>query len=112
MLSRVVIVHMFCLSLIAISSLNAAGQLQVMPLTVIDVLTRSSSPLDAVCAYNGGGILAAEANRRPSQVLLEIMSAECLAILGAQPALGRLLTDDEAPAARSGLPVVLIGNAF
>lgn len=98
--------------LIAISTVNKNNQLSLTPQAIVALLERDPGPLQDMCAYNGGGVLAAVANQRPSQMLIELMSARCLHLFGVTPVIGRLFTEEEAPQSKPGAAVTVIGYRY
>ncbi|MFN8060436.1 MAG: ADOP family duplicated permease [Vicinamibacterales bacterium] len=98
--------------LIGISGRGLHGEHRLTLITAIAELERGESPFREVCGYNGGVVIAVEANRRPTQASGAMVTGRCFETFGVTPALGRPITGDDAPLTRSGRPVVVISHRF
>ena len=98
--------------LIGVSGRDALDQPRLTPISVVDELTREEGPLQDICAYNGGVVLAVEANGAPTQAIGAFVSGACFATFGVTPFLGRPIVEDDAPVVRPGNHVAVIGHRF
>jgi predicted permease len=99
-------------SLVGIKAVNARGQMRPTLVPSVDRLDADRIGIDDLCAYNGGAIIAVEANGTPSQAVVDFVTDRCLATLSVQPILGRGFTRDEARPPGRRANVVLIGYRF
>jgi predicted permease len=98
-------------SLVSITSRNARGAQRYLPIAIVDQLARNG-PLQPVCGYNGGFVIAVEANGAPAQALAAFVTGQCFNAFGVLPLLGRPLTDEDAPLSKPGNKVALISHRF
>lgn len=94
--------------LVAISLVDKRGRASQMPLTTAHEIARRPS-FEAVCAYTGGGLIQTEiADRGVVMRTIEVVTPRYFEMLGVQPALGRLLSNEDVTPAVPA-PVVMIG---
>jgi predicted permease len=94
--------------LMRFSAVDPKGNHQLMPLSWVDELERSSNAFDAMAGHTGPMTLVAELPHGTVGVAAETVTGGFFDMLGVRPHLGRLLTkaDDTQPAGVA-LPVVL-----
>ena len=97
--------------LISVSGRNTGGQLRITPIPAVDALAHDG-PLQDVCGYNGGFIVAVEANGVSTETLGTMVTGRCFTTFGVTPILGRPIVDEDAPLYRPGNRVVVIGHRF
>ncbi|MEO8680535.1 MAG: ADOP family duplicated permease [Vicinamibacterales bacterium] len=95
--------------LIAIAPRTSRGLPRSTPVAAVDELSRNG-PLDNVCGYLGGVVLPVLANEQPVQTLTTFVTGQCFAAFGVTPALGRAITDADAPIYSPGARVALISH--
>jgi hypothetical protein len=98
--------------LIGVSGRGPAGQFRLTLILAIDQLTRTEGPLQHVCAYNGGGVIAFEANGIPSQAIVALVTGQCFEAFGVAPILGRPIVNADAPLLGKAEHVAVIGHRF
>jgi predicted permease len=96
--------------LIGISGRGPEGQLRLTPIPALDEL--ADGPLQPLCGYNGGVVLAVEADGAPTQAVGALMTSECLSVFRVVPILGRPLHHADTPLHAPGNRVALISHAF
>jgi len=95
--------------LYSLSSYNDRGEKRYVPMpTVIDL--NREGPFIEACGYNGGGILAMEANGIPTQGIVAFVTGRCFSVFGVRPVLGRGIVDEDAPVMTPGAKVVVISD--
>ncbi|MFN2447153.1 MAG: ABC transporter permease [Vicinamibacterales bacterium] len=98
--------------LIGVSSRNAQDQPRLTLIPAVDELIREGGPLRNVCGYNGGVVIAVEANAAPTQALGAFVTGECFNTFGVTPILGRPILHEDAPLFTPGSRVAVIGHRF
>lgn len=83
-----------------------------LPITISDSIVGAGLPVREVCAYNRGTSYAARIGTALVQVRATFIDSVCLSTFGVTPVLGRAFTTDEAPLARAGSPIALLGHGF
>lgn len=97
--------------LIGVSGRGSRGEPRRTPIPAVDQL--ANGPLQPLCGYNGGVVLAVEAGGAPTQAIGAFMTARCLSVFGVVPMLGRPFLEEETPTDRPGNHrVALISHAF
>jgi predicted permease len=97
--------------LVSVSARNDKNQLRLTPIPAVEELRRDG-PLQPVCGYNGGVVLAVEVAGTPTQATGALVTGQCLSTFGIEPVLGRAITDDDAPLHRAGNRVAMISHRF
>jgi predicted permease len=97
--------------LISVSGRNTKDQLRLTPIPAVGDLS-GDGPLQHVCGYNGGVVLAVEAGGTPTQSIGALVTGQCFTAFGVAPILGRPILDDDAPLNRPGNRVAVIGHRF
>jgi predicted permease len=97
--------------LIGVAGRNDRGQSRSTPIAAVDEIARDG-PLDDVCGYNGGFLIAVEAGGAPAQAIAANVTGRCFATFGVAPLLGRPIVDADAPLSRPGNRVAVIGHRF
>src|SRR5688500_18695186 len=77
------------------------------PLPAIDKLREAGLPADGWCAYNST-LDALESGGLVMESRGELLSGDCVQVIGLTPVIGRWFTADEAPLNGSGKPVMVI----
>jgi len=95
--------------LIAIAPRTSRGLPRSTPVAAVDEISRNG-PLDNVCGYLGGVVLPVLADDLPVQTLTTFVTGQCVAAFGVTPALGRAITDADAPIYGPGARVALISH--
>lgn len=95
--------------LIGVSGRNDRGQSRLTLIPAVGDLAREGPLLD-VCGYNGGGVLAFEANKVATQAVVALVTGQCFKTLGVAPILGRTIVDEDAPLMAAGNRVAVIGH--
>jgi predicted permease len=98
--------------LIGVSGRGPAGEFRLTLIPAVDELTRNEGPLQHVCAYNGGVVLAVEANGIPSQAIGALVTGQCFEAFGVAPILGRPIVNADAPLLGKAEPVAVISHRF
>lgn len=98
--------------LIGVSNRNAQDQVRLTLIPVVTELQKGDGPLHDVCAYNGGGVFAADVKGTPTQAVIALVTGQCFNTFGVGPLLGRAIADDDAPIGRRGNLVTVIGHRF
>lgn len=98
--------------LIGVSGRSAHEQLRLTPIPAVGELSTADGPLQPVCGYNGGGVLAIDVDGAATQGVFAFVTGQCFATFGIQPYLGRLIGDDDAPLMSRGKAVAVIGHRF
>lgn len=93
--------------LVAVSTLDKDGRSRNTPLPAIERLQAADLVATGWCAYNST-MDAVAAGDRLVDAYGELLTGDCLSVIGIAPAMGRWFTADEAPLRGSGLPVVVI----
>ena len=91
---------------------KCAGPASAHSHPAVGELTREKGPLQHVCAYNGGAVIAVEANGAPTQAILASVTGQCFTTFGVTPILGRAIADADVPLTRPGNRVAVIGHRF
>lgn len=98
-------------TLVAVSSIDQRATPRITPLPTVDQLRAAPLVADGWCAYNSI-IEATESGGRVMEAYGELLSGDCLAVIGIAPALGRWFTNDEMPLTGSGQPVIVISDRY
>ncbi len=96
--------------LIGVSGRGTLGELRPTLLPALDDL--ADGPLQPLCAYNGGVVLAVEADGAPTQAIGAFMTSQCLSVFGVAPILGRPLQGEDTPLHGPGNHVAMVSHAF
>jgi hypothetical protein len=59
-----------------------------------------------VCGYNGGGQIAIEVDRVPTQAIASFVTGRCFETFGVTPLWGRTISNDDAPLLTAGKRVI------
>jgi predicted permease len=98
-------------TLIGVQAFDANGQRRQFLIPIVELLEKDG-PFEQVCAINGGGIFAVEANGTPSQSSLATVTGSCFDVFGVAPLLGRTIGADDAPMRGKGQLVTVLGYRF
>jgi predicted permease len=98
-------------SLVGVMTVGKEKLRRPTPLTAIEQLRGSALPADGWCGISSV-IEATEVRGRVMEAYGELMSGDCLAVLGVAPAMGRWFESAEAPLAGPGRPVMVITHRF
>lgn len=98
-------------ALVGVMSVDKENLRRPTPLLAIEQLRGSALHADGWCGISSV-IETAEAGGRLMEAFGELMSGDCLAVLGVPPAIGRWFEAAEAPLTGSGRPVMVITHHF
>ena len=98
-------------TLVAVSTVDDTLRPRNTPLAAIDHLRSASLAATGWCAYNST-IDAVEFGGRVVQSYGELLSGDCLSVVGIAPAMGRWFSSEEGPLAGSGAPVIVITDRY
>jgi putative ABC transport system permease protein len=98
--------------LVAISRQDPKGQSRWMPLATATALAGAQHSLDAWCGYAGNALFTADVHGSFEKSVMEFMTGQCYVMLGARPAVGRLLSPADVPSTGEPAPVAVIGFGF
>lgn len=98
-------------TLVAVSSVDQRSTPRNTPLPALDHLRGAALVADGWCAYNST-IDATESGGRVMEAYGELLSGDCLKVVGVTPAMGRWFTHEEMPLTGSGQPVIIISDRF
>lgn len=97
--------------LVAVSSESPSGAARPIPLALINEISSAGLSGRAACGYST--VLAPTATTdRTHYSSLALMTSECLAVLGVEPAIGRGFTAAESPLTGKGAAVAILGHQF
>jgi len=97
-------------SLIGVSGRGAEQQLRLTPIPAVAALDLVDGPLDHVCAYNGGVVLAVAGGGTAMQATGALVTGNCFDAFGVPPILGRTITPVDAPLMTAGHHVAVISH--
>lgn len=98
-------------ALISVMSTDTQGLSRGIAVAAVDRVRAANLAADGWCGHSS--ILdATESGGRVLEVFGEVMTGDCLRVIGVTPALGRWFTPDEAPATESGQPVMVITDSY
>jgi len=98
--------------LVAVTGRNDRDQIRVTPIPAVDALSGPRASLQAVCGYNGGVIVGAEARKVPFQLVTALVTGNCFETFGVNPMLGRTINAEDASLYMQGKPVAVISERF
>lgn len=98
-------------SLVAITTVDQRGNGRITPLPTIEQLRSGGLVADGWCAHNAI-VESFTANNRMHHGWTDLMTGDCLRVLGVEPAMGRWFSDDEMPLTGKGPPVVILSDRF
>jgi predicted permease len=98
--------------LVAITTVLPDGARRGLPLASAESVTRAALPVDAWCAYGGGGGFATQIDGRLTLAASALMSADCVDVMRVAPAMGRWFTDTEAPVTGRGQALAVITDRY
>jgi len=97
-------------SLVGVSGRNAEQQLRLTPIPAVALLDHADGPLQHVCGYNGGVVVAVAAGGSVMQATGALVTGNCFDAFGVRPLLGRGIVDADAPLLRAGSHVAVISH--
>ncbi|MDP2321151.1 MAG: ADOP family duplicated permease [Acidobacteriota bacterium] len=97
-------------SLIGVSGRNTEQQLRLTPIPAVDVLERTDGPLEDLCGYNGGVVLAVESRGAIAHTIGALVTGRCFRTFGVPPILGRVIDEADAPLQSAGNRVAVISH--
>ncbi len=95
-------------TLVGVSGRNSEQQLRLTPIPAVEAL--AEGPLQDICGYNGGVVLAVEAGGATVQAIGALVTGRCFATFGVQPVLGRTIEEADAPLFNAGNRVAVISH--
>ena len=98
-------------TLVAISSIDGQGAVRRTPLAALGHLSRSQLAADGWCAHSST-LDAIESQGRVLESNGDLLSSDCLSVLGVTLSMGRWFTPEEAPLDGPGRPVMVITNTL
>jgi predicted permease len=98
--------------LVAITTVLPDGARRGVPLAAAESVTRAAVPVDAWCAYSGGGSFATQVDGRLMPVGGALMSAGCVDVMRVAPVMGRWFTGAEAPVRGRGQALAVITDRY
>jgi predicted permease len=98
--------------LVAIMPVLPDGARRGLPLASAERVMRAALPVEAWCAYSGGGSLATQVDSLVIPAGSAIMSAGCVDVMRVAPVMGRWFTDAEAPVTGRGQALAVISDRY
>lgn len=97
-------------SLIGVSGRGAEQQLRLTPIPAVAALDLVDGPLDHVCGYNGGVVIAVAGGGTAMQAIGALVTGNCFDAFGVRPILGRTIQPPDAPLMSAGGHVAVISH--
>ncbi|MFM8534666.1 MAG: ABC transporter permease [Acidimicrobiia bacterium] len=98
-------------ALISVTSTDSRGLVRGIPVAAVDRVRDANLAADAWCGYSTT-LDATESGGRVMEMFGEVMTGDCLPLIGVAPVMGRWFTPDEAPVTGPGKPVMVITDTF
>lgn len=81
-----------------------------IPMPTMRAFVEAQSHLDGVCGVSQGSAIAVEINGATTLRPIEAVTGECARVLGITPAIGRLISNTDAPLIGNSAPVIAISH--
>jgi putative ABC transport system permease protein len=98
-------------TLVGVSTIDARGATRLTPLPALERLREASLPVDGWCGYTST-LDALESGGRVERGFGQLMTADCVRVIGLNPALGRWFTAEEAPLTGTAAPVIVLTHGL
>jgi len=98
-------------ALVNVMSTDKEGLQRGVPVAAVDRVRAANLAATAWCGY-ASTLDATQSAGRVLETFGEVMTGDCLQVIGLTPVLGRWFTPDEAPATGTGKPVMVITDSY